>query len=213
MNNLIDESIIIIDYGVGNLGSVANMLKKIGARNVIISSDADKIEASKKVLLPGVGSFDYGMSRLNKLGISSAIKNLVKQDDTLLMGICLGMQLLTDSSEEGSIPGLGLVPGSAKLFPKVKGLKVPHMGWNMISPRKPSFLFRDMPLESRFYFVHSYFVDCINKEDVLCTTRYGEEFVSSFQRRNIIGCQFHPEKSHRFGMQLFKNFVNFKGSS
>tara|TARA_R110002072_G_scaffold255129_2_gene413856 strand:- start:9205 stop:9846 length:642 start_codon:yes stop_codon:yes gene_type:complete len=211
LNNSNEETIVVIDYGVGNLGSVANMLKKVGAKKVIFSNDPEMIASSNKVLLPGVGSFDHGMKRLNDLGISDALKTLVARDDSLLMGICLGMQLLTEGSAEGEIPGLGLVPGKALLFHDNQGLKVPHMGWNVVYPKKSSFLLQDLPTESRFYFVHSYYVSCSNEEDVLCTTNYGNEFVSSFQRGNIIGCQFHPEKSHRFGMQLFKNFVNCKG--
>lgn len=207
-----EETIVVIDYGVGNLGSVANMFKKVGAKKVVFSNDPDEISSSKKVLLPGVGAFDHGMQRLNELGISDAIKTLVSREDSLLMGICLGMQLLTEGSEEGAIPGLGLVPGKASLFPANQGLKVPHMGWNVVYPKKDSFLLQGLPSESRFYFVHSYYVMCSDNEDVLCTAKYGSEFVSSFQRSNVIGCQFHPEKSHRFGMQLFKNFVNYKGN-
>lgn len=204
--------ITIVDYGIGNLGSVANMLKKVGAKKVIFSNDPEEIASSKKVLLPGVGSFDHGMQKLNDSGISDALRALVNKDDTLLMGICLGMQLLTEGSEEGELPGLGLVPGKAMIFPNNNGLKVPHMGWNVVYPKKDSFLLQDLPEKSRFYFVHSYYVTCSDEADVLCTTSYGDDFVSSFQRNNIIGCQFHPEKSHRFGMQLFKNIVNFEGA-
>ena len=205
--------ITIVDSGVGNLGSVANMLKKVGAKNVTFSNDPDEIASANKVLLPGVGSFDHAMRRLNDLGISDAIKTLAARDNSLLMGICLGMQLLTEGSAEGEISGLGLVPGKASLFPSQQGLKVPHMGWNNVYPKKNSFLLRDLPADARFYFVHSYYVTCSDDEDVLLTTSYGNEFVSSFQRGNILGCQFHPEKSHRFGMQLFNNFVNYKGTS
>lgn len=201
------ESIVIIDYGVGNLGSVANMLKKVGAQNVILTSNPDKIANAKKLLLPGVGSFDHGMNKLNNLGISDSLRHVATQKDISLMGICLGMQLLTEGSDEGSELGLGLVKGFTKKFENKKGLRVPHMGWNVAKPRKASLLIDDLPDESRFYFVHSYYVTCENNNDILCTTDYGGEFVSSFQAGNIIGCQFHPEKSHRFGIQLFKNFV------
>ena len=213
MNHSSEDTIVIIDYGVGNLGSVANMLKKVGARKVIFSSDPYEIASANKVLLPGVGSFDHGMKRLNDLGISDALKTLVLRDDSLLMGICLGMQLLTEGSAEGKMPGLGFVPGKASLFPNQQGLRVPHMGWNVVNPQKLSFLLQNLPAESRFYFVHSYYVSCSDNKDILCSTHYGHEFVSAFQRGNVIGCQFHPEKSHRFGIQLFKNFVNYKGAN
>lgn len=206
-----EDAVVIIDYGVGNLGSVANMLKKVGASNIVFSNDPDEIASANKVLLPGVGAFDHAMNKLNDSGISAALKRLVLRDDALLMGICLGMQLLTEGSEEGEELGLGIVPGKASLFPNESGLRVPHMGWNVAHPAKASFILQDLPKESRFYFVHSYYVNCTDSADVLCTTNYGHDFVSAFQRRNVIGCQFHPEKSHRFGIQLFRNFVNYEG--
>jgi len=202
------EPILVIDYGVGNLGSVANMLKKVGAKNVILTSDPEKIANAKKLLLPGVGSFDHGIGKLNNLGISDSLRFISSKKGVSLMGICLGMQLLTEGSEEGDKAGLGLVKGVTKKFLERKDLRVPHMGWNIATPMKASFLTKGLPNESRFYFVHSYYVSCENSQDVLCTTNYGGEFVSAFQSGNIIGCQFHPEKSHRFGMQLFKNFVD-----
>lgn len=200
--------VVVIDYGVGNLGSVLNMLKKVGVP-CKVSSCEDEILAANKVILPGVGSFDHGMMRLRESGVAEILKEKATHDNSEIMGICLGMQLLTDGSEEGNLAGLGLISGYARRFTSdvTRKLKVPHMGWNIVYPFKEHYLVNNLPEESRFYFVHSYFVECTEREDVLLTSNYGVEFVSSFQRGNIIGCQFHPEKSHRFGIKLFENFT------
>lgn len=201
--------ITIIDYGMGNLGSIANMIKKIGHKS-IITSDIDEIQKATKLILPGVGAFDNGMKNLESLGFIEVLNKKVLEDNTPILGICLGMQLMTKSSEEGNLLGLGWVDAQTKKFVS-DTLKVPHMGWNIIKHQKQSKLFEELESEKRYYFVHGYYVECNTNEYILATTNYGYEFVSSFEKDNIIGVQFHPEKSHKFGMRLMKNFVeNFK---
>ncbi len=204
--------LVIVDYGMGNLGSVKNMLKKVGEES-LISSKKEDIKSATKLLLPGVGSFDNAMKNLQKLDLIELIKEKVLVDKTPIMGICLGMQLLTKGSQEGKLEGFGFIDAEAKRFDfeDIKeDLPIPHMGWNRVDVQKESKLYRDNNHKNRrFYFVHSYAVTCKNKEDVLSLTTYGYDFVSGFEKDNIIGCQFHPEKSHRYGMALFKNFVEY----
>ena len=197
--------ITIIDYGMGNLGSISNMIKKIGHKS-IITSDLEQIKKSDKLILPGVGAFDKGMENIKEIGLSDLLNEKVLIDKTPILGICLGMQLMTQGSEEGITPGLGWVDAQVNRFVSTK-LKIPHMGWNSIKHQKESKLFDEVITDKRFYFVHSYFVCCDNKEDVLTTTTYEDNFISSFEKGNIIGTQFHPEKSHKFGMAIIKNFV------
>jgi len=202
--------ITIIDYGMGNLGSVKNMFKKVGEQSIISSSKED-IEQATKILLPGVGAFDNAMKNLHSLDLVDLIKKKVLVDKVPIMGICLGMQLLTKGSEEGTSTGFGFIDAYANKFDFSsvdEALPIPHMGWNRTYLEKKSKLLQDSDeRENRFYFVHSYAITCENKEDILSTTMYGYKFVSSFEKENILGCQFHPEKSHKFGMKLFKNFV------
>jgi glutamine amidotransferase len=201
--------IVIIDYGMGNLGSVANMLKKIGAKPVI-TSDIATIEKADKLILPGVGAFDNGMQRLDELGLTSVLNAKVLQARTPILGLCLGMQLFTKSSEEGVLPGLGWINAETIRFHFAQDendLKIPHMGWNSIQITNASPIWEEMYPDARFYFVHSYHVRCSNEQDVTATTRYGYEFAAAVMRENIVGTQFHPEKSHKFGMKLLRNFV------
>jgi len=202
--------ITIVDYGMGNLGSIENMLKKIGVET-IITSDKEHIQNATKIILPGVGSFDKAMTNLEELSLIEIIKNKVLESKTPILGICLGMQLLTKGSEEGELNGLGLIDAYSKKFDFSLlecSSPIPHMGWNHVHLKKESKLLKNnIEKQNRFYFVHSYAVSCNNKEDILTTTHYEYEFVSSFEKNNIIGCQFHPEKSHKFGMKLLKNFV------
>ena len=197
--------ITIIDYGMGNLGSIANMIKKVGHKS-IITSDIEEIKKASKLVLPGVGSFDNGMNNLKDSGLIEVLNNKVLVENTPIIGICLGMQLMTNCSEEGGLDGLGWIDAKVEKFVSEE-LKVPHMGWNIVEHKKTSKLFDELESEKRFYFVHSYFVTCNNEEDVLTTTPYGHDFASSYEKNNIIGVQFHPEKSHKFGMRLFKNFA------
>ena len=199
--------ITIINYGMGNLGSIANMLKRIGYSSEI-SSDAGKIDAAEKIILPGVGHFDKAMVNIEKLGLKELIRKKALVDKTPMLGICLGMQLMCKSSEEGSKPGLGLIDAEVKRFHfSQNSLKIPHMGWNLVSRQKESRLFSTNNTAPRFYFVHSYHVVCAHHEYVLTTSNHGYEFVSAFEQDNILGVQFHPEKSHRFGMELLRNFI------
>lgn len=200
--------ITIIDYGMGNLGSIANMIKRIGYTSEI-TSDADKITNAEKIILPGVGKFDKAMQNLVNLKLIDIIKDKALYKQTPILGICLGMQLMAKTSEEGKEKGLGLIDASVKRFsfPKDEQLKIPHMGWNLINIQKESKLTSNLPFEPRFYFVHTYHLVCNMQKDVLTTTDYGYNFHSSFAKGNIMGVQFHPEKSHKFGMQLLKNFI------
>jgi glutamine amidotransferase len=158
--------------------------------------------------LPGVGHFDKAMENLEKLGLIETIKKKALKDKTPILGICLGMQLMCKSSEEGTRLGLGLIDANVKRFNfSHNNLKIPHMGWNIASPKKDSSLFTKHITDTRFYFVHSYYVVCNDTKDTLTTTNHGCEFTSSFEHNNIIGVQFHPEKSHRFGMEVLKNFI------
>lgn len=198
--------ITIVDYGMGNLGSVFNMFKKIGVASKI-TSDLEEIKSAEKLLLPGVGSFDKAMQKINTSGIKEILDQKVLIEQTPILGICLGMQLLTNSSEEGSEKGLGYINATAKKFIfQDKKMKVPHMGWNFVEKSTSSLLTTDFKEESKFYFVHSYYVEVFNKENSILRTRYGLEFDSAIQNKNVYGAQFHPEKSHKFGMKLFDNF-------
>ena len=201
--------IVVIDYGMGNMRSILNMLKKIGVEG-IISSDIEDITNAKQLILPGVGAFDSGMSNLYKFGLVDVLNQKVLEEKTPILGICLGMQLLTKRSDEGTMPGLGWINAEAikfKFDDTAGNLKIPHMGWDVVRPHKKNTLYKDFNEEPRFYFVHSYYVKCHDCDDILTTTTHGVEFVSSFRRDNIVGVQFHPEKSHKYGMQLMKNFV------
>lgn len=200
--------IVIVDYQMGNLGSIANALKKLGF-SAMISSDANRISKADKLILPGVGAFDNGMKNIINLGLVDILNQKVQIEKTPVLGICLGMQLLTQKSEEGSLPGLGYIKGETVRFKFDEdwGLHIPHMGWNTIEIKKNSYLFSKMYDEPRFYFVHSYYVVCDNYEEVIAKTRYGLEFISAIQKDNIVGTQFHPEKSQKFGLKILKNFA------
>jgi len=198
--------IVIVDYGVGNVGSVANMVRKAGAL-ARISASVDDIEVADKLILPGVGHFDSGMGKLNDTGLVPALTDQVLTRGKPVLGICLGMQMMTRASEEGSSPGLGWIDAIACRFPDLAGLRVPHMGWNTVRPENRASLFARGAEAERFYFVHSYFVRPADSAHVAATCSYGLDFAAAFQANNIFGVQFHPEKSHLFGMALFKRFI------
>jgi glutamine amidotransferase len=202
--------ITIIDYKTGNLGSIQNILKRIG-ENSVITSDKDEIERATKIILPGVGAFDTGMRNLLELDLVDILNKKVIVEKIPVLGICLGMQLLSNGSEEGSLPGLGWIDGETLRFrfEDTMEYKIPHMGWNFIRQHKESKLFENMYSDARFYFVHSYFFRANTEKDVLLSTTYEIEFTSAVEKGNILGVQFHPEKSHKFGMKLLKNFVDF----
>jgi len=200
--------IVIVDYSIGNLASVLNMFKKIGATNVCISKDYAIIEKATKLILPGVGAFDAGMDNLEKSGLIPLLNKKVIEDKIPLLGICLGMQLLTKKSEEGVKPGLGWIDAETLKFnldPSLK-LKVPHMGWNYIKIQKENPLI-EMESKSRFYFVHSYHVKCKEESQSIATSDFGIDFTCMINKDNIYGAQFHPEKSLKFGMQVLENFA------
>lgn len=203
--------IVVVDYGVGNLGAISNMLRKIGAE-VVVSSSYAQIAQATKLILPGVGAFDSGMSNLDKLGLLEVLRRKVIEEKTPILGICLGLQLFTKRSEEGQLAGLGWLNAETIKFtfkPEKVELKTPHMGWNDVKLQSPSFLFDGMAARPRFYFLHSYHLVCHEREDIVATTSYGYEFVCSVQKDNVFGVQFHPEKSHKFGLTLLTNFARF----
>jgi imidazole glycerol-phosphate synthase subunit HisH len=204
--------IVIVDYGVGNLGSIINMLKKAGAR-AIASSDPDVLEQAEKLILPGVGAFDAGMNKLNEGGLVPLLNHLALEKKVPFLGLCLGLQLMTKRSEEGQTPGLGWLEAETLRF-KFEAdqahLKVPHMGWNTIEVRRSHPLFAGLDPEARFYFVHSFYVRSHDPDTVLAETDYGGHFHSIFGKGNLMGFQFHPEKSHKYGMRLLKNFAEMQ---
>lgn len=199
--------IAILDYGLGNLGSIANMLKVIGEKSKITNRE-DEIKIADGIILPGVGAFDAGMQRLYNTGLTEIIKDNALQG-TPILGICLGMQLLGRRSEEGTLPGLGLIPFECKKFRFTddSSLKIPHMGWDIVDIKQSNPLVDNLEGTQRYYFVHSYHAVCDSDENVLMTCDYGYEFAASVIQDNIIGVQFHPEKSHDFGLALLSNFV------
>lgn len=199
--------ITIVNYGMGNLGSVLNMFKRIGEPAKLAHSPKELIGADK-ILLPGVGAFDQAMKRINEGGFREVLDQKVLLEKIPILGICLGMQLLTRGSEEGKLPGLNYIPADTVRFPKTAGIKVPHMGWNRVVFSTPSVLTKDLPEESRFYFVHSFRVNVDDENNSILKADYGIRFDAAIQKENIFGAQFHPEKSHKFGMQLLKNFAS-----
>jgi imidazole glycerol-phosphate synthase subunit HisH len=205
--------LVIVDYGVGNAGSILNMLKKVG-QTAILTSDPAAIEKASKIILPGVGAFDYGMEKLHDTGLVPVLNQKAKEEKIPVLGICLGMQLFAMRSDEGSRAGLGWVDAECVKFrfqadqPGQERTKVPHMGWNDVKIVRQGGVFTDMYEEPRFYFVHSYYLKCNHPEDVVATTQYGFEFCSAVRSENIQGVQFHPEKSHKYGMRILHNFAS-----
>ena len=204
----------IVDYGMGNVGSVESMINFLGYHKTKIIKSPEELKLVDKVILPGVGSFDNGMSNIIHSGWLRELQHHVIEKRKPILGICLGMQLLMEKSEEGNLSGLGFIKGECKKFNfsdtaflhRFRGmkLKVPHMGWNQVKLIKSDLCEED----SRFYFVHSYYVECENKEDIMLETDYGIKFTSGVSKNNIFGVQFHPEKSHKYGMKLMENFIN-----
>ena len=201
--------IVVIDYGINNSSSVARMIQKIGG-SVKIATFPEDLDGASKIVLPGVGHFDEGIKLLNDSGFSDSIKNCVLRLKMPILGICLGMQLFCESSEEGTRKGLGLIPGKVLHLSDTsrEDLKIPHMGWNTLEITSPNRLLNDCSDEQRFYFVHSYYVQLSSPELSIASTTYGAKFCSAFEVDNIFGVQFHPEKSHRFGINLMSNFVD-----
>lgn len=197
--------LLVIDYGLGNLVSVKNMFKKLGVPTVI-SDKVSEIESAEKLILPGVGAYDNGMNLIKQKGLIDVLNKRVLVDKTPILGICLGMQLLTKSSEEGKEKGLGWIDADTVKFNfSDKSLKIPHMGWNYVQVKKENKLINSQG-KHRFYFVHSYYVKCHNPNDIIATCDYGTEFTCMLNHDNIYGAQFHPEKSLKFGMEVLNNF-------
>jgi glutamine amidotransferase len=201
--------IVVVDYGVGNLGSIVNMFKKIGVR-AVASSEIAIIEQADKLILPGIGAFDAGMEKLNERRFVPLLNHLALKKKIPVLGLCLGLQLMTKKSEEGKLPGLGWIDAETVRYrfdPDQAHLKVPHMGWNTLEIRRPHPLLANMEADTRFYFVHSFYVRCKELEAVIAETDYGGYFHSVVGKGNIMGAQFHPEKSHTYGLRVLKNFA------
>ena len=198
----------IINYGLGNLSSIKNIITKVGGISTIVN-DVSQIKDASKIILPGVGAFDHGMRKLGEEGWISGLESAALERNIPILGICLGMQLMCNRSEEGKLSGLGWIDAEVCRFnmtPDAK-LKVPHMGWNTVAIQKENLLLNKTQEEQRFYFVHSYHVVCNVQSDELATANYGYNFTAAFNKGNIFGVQFHPEKSHRFGMELLRKFI------
>jgi glutamine amidotransferase len=211
--------IVIVDYGMGNVGSILNMLRKFGEPCALTARAADLLEADG-VILPGVGAFDAGVESLQRHGLFDVLRGDVMRREVPVLGICLGMQLLTCGSEEGRLPGLGVIDAHTRRFEFPSGetaLPVPHMGWAEVVPAAgaqaqdtlAAQLFQSTEPEQRYYFVHSYHVCCSRASDVLATARYGIEFSAAIGCGNVAGTQFHPEKSLRYGLGVMQNYIQF----
>jgi imidazole glycerol-phosphate synthase subunit HisH len=201
--------ITIVDYGMGNLGSICNMLKRIGVA-AEVTADPAALARATRILLPGVGAFDSAMQRINASGLRSVLDRKALEERVPIMGICLGMQLLTRGSEEGELPGLGWIPAATRRFPQIDGLKVPHMGWNVVTAVHESPLTAGLAADSRYYFVHSYYVQADDPRDAVLRSHYGVTFDAVVAHGNLYGAQFHPEKSHKYGMSFLGNFARIE---
>ncbi len=197
--------IAVIDYGVCNVGSIQNILRKLDIRDIRIVTDPEQMKTADHLILPGIGSFDHGVSSLMRKGFFDAIDMFARSGKPVL-GICLGMQMLGRRSEEGELEGLNLVPMECKHF-ESDGVKIPHMGWDRVVFLRESSLLKGIEEPQRYYFVHSYYAVCDHRRYELMSCDYGHQFSAAVQCENIYGVQFHPEKSHLFGMKLLKNFV------
>lgn len=202
--------IAIINYGSGNIQAIANIYHKLNIP-FIITDNVEELRMATKLILPGVGAFDEVMNQLNNSGLRETLDEMVLIKKTPVIGVCVGMQILAKSSEEGVTPGLGWIDGIVKKM-SVANLHhkphLPHMGWNVAKPKRESSLLEGLDIQKGFYFLHSYCFDCKNQDDILMTTEYGQEVISAVNHENIYGTQFHPEKSHNNGIQIFKNFAN-----
>jgi imidazole glycerol-phosphate synthase subunit HisH len=201
--------IAIVDYGLGNTSAFANLYKRLNISHRIASSP-DQLDTAEKIILPGVGSFDHAMTLLNESGMRERLEHLVLQQKIPVLGICVGMQMLAHSSDEGILPGLGWIDGTVKKFQQPntgQKLYLPHMGWNSVTPVKTSPLFHELENSPTFYFLHSYYFSCPQEESVVAVTEYGDKYASVVHSKNVYGIQCHPEKSHQNGIQLLKNFA------
>jgi len=204
---------VIIDYGMGNISSIRNMLRYLGYSSVL-SCEKQEILTADKLIFPGVGNFGTAMENIKKRNLEGVLNEAVLTKKTPILGICLGMQLMMSWSEEGNCNGMGWIQGSVKKFGLDTTLyKIPHMGWDYIKPQIESRLLKDLPENPRFYFVHSYYAECEKQTESIAVTDYGGDFTSIIGRNNIYGVQFHPEKSHKFGMKILENFMKVENVS
>jgi len=201
--------ITIIDYGLGNINAIHTVYKDLNIP-VTVASNLSELDNSEKFILPGVGTFDFAMEKLNRSGLRDKLDKLVNENGVPILGICVGMQMMMGRSEEGQMDGLGWVKGDVLHFknikPDDKKTDVPHMGWNNITPKRENPLLAGLDNNSYFYFLHSYYCKAHDDTNVVSTTKYGNDFTSAINDGNIFGVQFHPEKSHQFGIQLLNNF-------
>lgn len=195
--------ITIIDYGLGNIMAFLNVYKRLNIPVSVAKNKKDLMNATK-LILPGVGSFDHAILSLEKSGMKEIITDLVLNKKIPILGICIGMQILAHSSEEGTSKGLGWIDAQVKKF---NSKTLPHMGWNDVMPKTNNKLFMNLENDSKYYFLHSYYLECNNKEDCLAESNYGKIFVCAVNHENIYGVQFHPEKSHKYGIQLLNNYA------
>jgi len=201
--------ITIVDYGLGNIRAFLNAYKRLNIE-ATTAATAEELKGASRVILPGVGAFDHAMLRLDQSGMRETLDDLVVQRRVPVLGVCVGMQILARSSDEGVLPGLGWIDGSVKAFASREGantLPLPHMGWNDVRPVSRNKLFDRLDVDSRFYFLHSFYFECTKSHNTLAVSGYGGDFASAVHAENIYGVQFHPEKSHHFGTQLLKNFA------
>ena len=199
----------IVDYGLGNINAFSNMYKRMNIPVMAVKTAAELAGASK-IILPGVGAFDHAINLLDASGMRDMLEKLVNEDKIPVLGICVGMQILANGSDEGKLPGLGWVPGRVRAFKEEEAaanLPLPHMGWNDVMPQAGQRLFEGLERDARFYFLHSYFFQCQQKENEIACTGYGVDFSCAVRSGNVYGVQFHPEKSHHYGALLLKNFA------
>jgi glutamine amidotransferase len=197
--------IAIVDYGLGNVQAFLNVYKRLGFA-AQAARTPEELRSASHVILPGVGAFDHAMERLESSGMRQTLDEMVTRNQTPVLGVCVGMQILAKASDEGSREGLGWIDGAVRIFASTD-TPLPHMGWNDVTPRADSRLFQGFEQDARFYFLHSYYFECARASDIAAISDYGGDFASAVQAENIHGVQFHPEKSHHFGIRLLKNFA------
>lgn len=199
----------IVNYGLGNIHAFVNIYKRLNIQ-AEIASTPDELRSAEKIILPGVGAFDWAMTRLNESGMRNALEDLVVRERKPVLGICVGMQMMANRSDEGQLDGLGWIDGEVKKFDDstfTQKTHLPHMGWNDVAQQGGDGLFRDLESGARFYFLHSYYFAPRNQNHVLAVTDYNGPYASAVRSENVFGVQFHPEKSHEWGIQLLKNFA------